>query len=325
VGADKVTFEDLLAGLRADQFANRRRTAKLTMRRAELHLAPIFGGQRANEITAGAVDSAVARWLDTGVAPGEINLRLATLRRAFRIAVDGERIPRMPRVRLLALRNARTGFLERWQLDEVLAHLPEYLRAPVLFGYLSGWRLRSEVLSLAWSQVDLDDGSVRIEPNQTKGGEGRLLFATGEMRALLEGCWVHRIPACPYVFHHGGDRILRCDKAWRTAVTAAGRQGLLMHDMRRSAVRNYVRAGVSERVAMALCGHRTRAVFDRYHIVAEGDLKEAAQRMDQLAAGHLPRAKRASDNAPAAGEQTSNGHNLGHNRPASAQQSTLTH
>ena len=59
-------------------------------------------------------------------------------------------------------------------------------------------------------------------------------------------------------------RILAFTKAWKTATVAAGCPGRIPHDMRRTAVRNMIRRGVPERVAIELAGHKTRSVFDRY-------------------------------------------------------------
>ena len=74
------------------------------------------------------------------------------------------------------------------------------------------------------------------------------------------------------------------NKAWRKARVAAGCPGRIPHDFRRTAVRNLVRAGVPERVAMQMTGHKTRAVFERYNIVSSGDLRDAAKRLDTFAA-----------------------------------------
>ncbi len=66
---------------------------------------------------------------------------------------------------------------------------------------------------------------------------------------------------------------------WTTAVKAAGMTGLLVHDLRRSAIRNLIAAGVPEKVAMSISGHKTRAVFDRYHIIDSADVVNAMSKL----------------------------------------------
>ncbi len=79
---------------------------------------------------------------------------------------------------------------------------------------------------------------------------------------------------------------------WASACRAAGCPGRVPHDMRRSTVRNLIRAGVSEKTAMLLTGHKTRVVFDRYDIVNEDDLREAVRKLSNAGTAPLPTAAR---------------------------------
>jgi integrase len=91
----------------------------------------------------------------------------------------------------------------------------------------------------------------------------------------------------PFVFARTISRIgqppATLDYGWKRACRMAGLPGRIPHDLRRSAVRNLVRAGIPERVAMSMTGHKTRSVFERYNIVSGGDLKDAAKRLDAVA------------------------------------------
>jgi len=77
----------------------------------------------------------------------------------------------------------------------------------------------------------------------------------------------------------GSIRVNACQrKVWLKACTDAGLEGLIFHDLRRSAIREMVRNGYSERVAMEISGHKTRGVFDHYNIVSLDDQRDAANR-----------------------------------------------
>jgi integrase len=135
-----------------------------------------------------------------------------------------------------------------------------------------------------WDRVDLVEGTVRLEVGTTKNKDGRDVYLPTELRAVLAAQWAEHqahYPECQFVFHNRGRRIFSFYKAWGKACGSAGVSKKVPHDFRRSAVRNMVRAGIPERVAMEIAGHKTRAIFDRYHIVSDGDLREAARRLDE--------------------------------------------
>jgi len=191
---------------------------------------------------------------------------------------------------------AGKGFFELEQYRAVLSHLAPDLRPVVSFAYISGWRIASEVLPLEWRQVDFDAGEVRLDAGTTKNGEGRVFPMTTELRRLLKSQEAERDQLkkangiVRWVFWRmvaegrGGEKkpqpIISLAKAWKTACRRAGCPGRLLHDLRRTAVRNLVRAGIPERVAMTMTGHKTRSVFERYNIVSDGDLRDAARRLD---------------------------------------------
>ncbi len=186
---------------------------------------------------------------------------------------------------------ARQGFFEPDQFVAVRRLLPPDLQLAITIAYTYGWRMQSEVMTLQLSQVNLDAGTLRLEPGQTKNSEGRVVYLTPELGHMLGGQIesvkvLSRQLHCivPYLFphfqgRHIGTRRRDFRKAWATAYEDAGLNGMLRHDFRRTAVRNMVNAGIPERVAMSITGHKTRAVFDRYHIVSPQDLQDAARKL----------------------------------------------
>jgi integrase len=223
-----------------------------------------------------------------GKASGTINIELDTLKRALRLAHENGKLAKVPAIRMLKPNTPRSGFFEPEQFKAVSAALPADLTLVALIGYTYGWRLCCEVLTLTRRQVDLDTGTLRLEPGSTKNGEGRIVYLIAELRASIAE-QLARVKAMerqtgritPWLFPHlranyRGQRRKNFVTTWQRACQRAGCEGMLRHDLRRTAVRNMVNAGVSERMAMKVMGHRTISVFHRYHIVSPSDLQDVA-------------------------------------------------
>ena len=197
-----------------------------------------------------------------------------------------------PYIAMLQEHNVRAGFFEADQFAAVKGKSPAALQAVAEFAHLTGWRVHSEVLPLKWRNVDLKAGTVSLDVGSTKNGEVRTIYLTAALRDAPGG---RRPPLrtlakaqetiTPRLFHRHGKPLRRFYKGWRKACASASCPGKLLHDFQRTAVRNYVRAGIPERVAMAMSGHKTRSVFDRYDIVTPTDLQAAAARLDQTVTG----------------------------------------
>ena len=275
--AEKVTFEELAEGLFNDYKTNAKRSLNMAELRVRKHLTPFFAGKKAHAITSTDVQTYIIQRQEAGASNAEINRELAALRRAFNLALQAERIHRKPHIPTLKEAAPRQVFFEVHEYHALLAKLPDELRPPIQFAYVTGWRLKSEVLPLTWNQVDLEAGTVRLLAGTTKNGEGRIIWLPDELRALLTQQQETCPAGCPWVFHRNGKRIKCLKETWKRACQDAGLSGKVPHDLRRSAVRNLVRAGIPERVAMQVTGHADRSVFERYNIVSPGDLQQVAQ------------------------------------------------
>ena len=125
---------------------------------------------------------------------------------------------------------------------------------------------------------------------RSKNGEPRILPLVGELELLIERRWQARsvenkngsTVLTTYVFHCGDGRpIGDTRKSWRTACSKAGLPNLLVHDLRRSAVRNFDKNGVTQIVGMMISGHKTASVYKRYRIVPENDIRDALQKVEE--------------------------------------------
>lgn len=308
--ADAVTYEDL-----ERVYLDRR---KVDGRRFDptwqlKHLAERFATWKAKAITGAEVLAYEVQRLEAGASRATVNNELAALRRMFKLAAAMRMLPAdlAPAISLPDPNNARQGFLEADDFAAVVEELPAHLRPVMQFGYFTGWRVQSEVITLQWRQVDLDAGTVTLPRGATKSGEPRVFpfGAHPALKSLLEAQKAHverlereRSKVIPWVFPgKDGKQIHDYRTGWNNACRRAAGSGKgelrvvtrpalesprpLVHDLRRTAVRNLIRAGVDRSVAKRLTGHETDEIFERYNITSGDDLAAAVVKLAAHAQG----------------------------------------
>jgi integrase len=244
-------------------------------------------------ITPEWVRAFIRKRTDECAGPAITNRSLQALRRGFNVLREEGKLAVVPKIKLMKEPPPRRGFLEIGKFEDLLDALPSRLRPLVATLYFTGVRL-GEALAIEWDQIDLEAREIRL--HETKNDEPRTIPLPSRVVDLLR-----RItPKRGKVFDAAN---LRTE--WEVACAAVGLgtrteiegekwnwhryKGLRIHDMRRSAVRNLIRAGVSEKVCMDISGHKTVEVFRRYDITATGDLHAAMQRVETASLALPPR------------------------------------
>jgi len=278
------------------------------------HLAKHFAGVRAMNVTPSALDRYVDVRRGEGASNATIRRELSVLRRGFSIAVRNGTLRSAPAFPRLKESLPRSGFLSDAEFRFIIdAHPQPWFRGLVTCARTYGWR-KSELLNLKVRQVDLLSRTVTLQPGMTKNDEGRTAYMTANVFVLLSELTRGKRPN-DHVFTRNGKPVRDLRGTWRKTCIKAkvGRwtcpecedhpaldersqcpecrvkwksrercwSGPLFHDWRRTAIRNMVRNGTPERVAMKISGHKTRSVFDRYNIVSTADLEAAAKLMDK--------------------------------------------
>lgn len=307
----KRTINGLMEGLKKDYEIRGKWSPQVSTN--VKHVRDAFGSTRALNLTADDVDDYIQKRLGAGYAKASINRSTQLLHQAFLFAG----LP-APRIRHLSEKgNERRGFFTDYDVRRVSSNLASELADFVLFAWLTGMR-KSEIASLRWEDVDGDELVLRGE--NSKNGDDRIIPFEGELAEVIERRRVARqfnakdeMRASPYIFHRKGEPIREFRKSWARACCMAGLgkmlcptcgevvdakwkcekcvktweyeklkyRGRIFHDFRRTAVRDMVRAGVPEKVAMSISGHKTRSIFDRYNISDKRDQREAL-RVTQL-------------------------------------------
>lgn len=274
--------DDLLAYYAEQQHKSlRRRKDGALYLYPQTALDDFFAGRKVNSIDRDAASAFVTKRRAAGISNDAINNSLRLLRRMFTLARDCGKVTVVPKFKLLPSKR-RSGFLPDESFQKLFNAMPSRLQPMLLLVYSTGCRV-GEAEKIEWSAVDVEAAKITLLEGETKNDQSRVLPLRNELVKLLSAVKGREGRVFPT------KRSMQA--AFSNACAEAGIEGLLIHDLRRSAVRNLRKAGISEGVAMKISGHNDRSVFERYNVVSHDDVMDAGKRLQKaLAPIKLPRA-----------------------------------
>lgn len=282
-GPEQIKIETLLSLLIDEYRRQDKADLYITELRVRKHLSPKFGRIKACKLTSRDIRDYIAVRKEMA-SNATINRELSILRRAYNRGAleDPPLVYRVPRVPKLKECNVREGFVENHQYRMMLSLLPAPLQPVFVVAYHLGMR-KGELLKIRRDWVDLEAGLIFVNGRVIKNGKPKTVPIYGDMRPWLNTALTScrsKSPKSKYLFvWEDGKPIRDFRGSWEKACQLAGVPGLLFHDLRRTAVRNLIRAGISEKVTMAISGHKTASMLWRYNITDTRDIQEAGRRM----------------------------------------------
>jgi integrase len=220
------------------------------------------------------------------VSPATINKEVSILKRMFNLAIREDLAAKNPcwKVGRLPENNERKRILSKVELDKLVDGLPQHASDIVLTAYFTGMRA-GEIFDLTWNKVNLEEGYIELEPEDTKTKNPRRVYFNDVVLEIFTRLDKVRYLNHKNVFTYKGEPIKSIKTCLKNACQEVGIEDFRFHDLRHTFNTMMRKAGVPKSVIMHLTGHKTNAMFDRYNTVDEEDAKDALQKLKEFLEG----------------------------------------
>jgi integrase len=286
IAKPQYTFDELMAWYLELPVAKKKRSYNTDVEKSK-PLKKYFGKMAADKIKPSMVESFQDKMLKSkhgfgsNYKPATVNRTVALMKRVFNLAIREDMVLKNPcwKVTMLKEDNKRDRVLSGEEFNRLLAELPAYLKPIITLGYYTGMR-RGEILKLTWKKVNMQEGYLDLEPEDTKNFEPRRIYFNDVLWDIFEMAGKVRSLSHDYVFTYRGKPIKEFREGFKKALESAGIENFHPHDLRHTFNTNMRKAGVDQTVIMKLTGHKTLSMFTRYNTVDQEDAVGAMKRLD---------------------------------------------